>query len=251
MDCLEGMKYIRDKSVDMILCDLPYGNMIAEKWDNIIPFDDLWEQYNRIIKDDGIIALTSTQPFTTSLINSNREMFRYCWYWVKSKPNGWQHAKNKPMTKVEEICIFSKYKYGHKSQMKDKRMRYNPQGVKCIGKKKVTNVAHGKGMGARPNQVGKEYVAYTGYPSNLLEYNNVIGKKALHPTQKPVKLMEYLIKTYTKEKDIILDNCMGSGTTAIAALNTDRRFIGFELSKRYYKLSKERVLSHMKELKGM
>ena len=239
-DCLEGMKRIPDGSVDMILADLPYGTT-ACKWDEIIPFDLLWKQYERIIKDNGAIVLTASQPFTTKLIESNFKLFKYCWYWIKSKPNGWQHSKNKPMTKVEEVVVFSKAPIGHISQLGDKRMVYYPQGIKPIGKKKVTAVAHGRTMGARPNQVGKEYEAFTGFPHNVLEYPNVIGKRALHPTQKPVPLFEYLIKTYTNEGDTVLDNVMGSGTTGIACLNTNRSFIGMELDENYFNIAKERI----------
>lgn len=240
MDCIEGMKLIPDESIDMILCDLPYG-VTACKWDTIIPLDKLWEQYKRIIKFNGAIVLTASQPFTTKLISSNFDMFKYCWYWVKSKPNGWQHSKNKPMAKVEEVCVFSKAPMGHVSQLGNKRMIYNPQGVESAGKKKVISGAHGRMMGARPNQVGKEYEAYTGFPHNVLEYPNVIGKKALHPTQKPVELFEYLIKTYTFEGDIVLDNCMGSGTTAVAATLTNRKWIGFEIVPEYIEIANKRL----------
>lgn len=241
MDCLKGMKLIPDKSVDMILCDLPYGSFTALKWDKIIPFDELWEQYNRIIKDNGTIALFGSQPFTTAIISSNLAMFKYCWYWKKAKPNGWQHSKNKPMTAIEEICVFSKAPMGHVSQLGERRMRYNPQGVVSIGTKKVTAVAHGTMMGARPNQIGKEYEAFTGFPHNVLEYPNVIGKKALHPTQKPVELCEYLVKTYTNEQEIILDNCMGSGTTAVACIINNRKWIGFETESKYIEIANKRL----------
>lgn len=246
-DCLEKMKDINDKSIDMILCDLPYGDFTACKWDKIIPFDLLWEQYNRIVKDNSVIALFSSQPFTTALINSNLKDFKYCWYWKKSKPNGWQHSKNKPMTAIEEICIFSKAPMGHVSQLGNKRMRYNPQGVISIGTKKVTAVAHGNMMGARPNQVNKEYEAFTGFPHNVLEYANIIGKKALHPTQKPVELLEYLIKTYTNENELVLDNTFGSCSTGIACMNTNRNFIGIELDDKYFELSVDRVKSNLKD----
>ena len=239
-DCLELMKVIPDGSIDMILCDLPYGTT-ACKWDTVIPFEPLWEQYERVIKDNGAIVLTSSQPFTTKLIESNFKLFKYCWYWIKSKPNGWQHAKNKPMTKVEEVVVFSKAPMGHISKLGDKRMVYYPQGIKPIGKKKVTAVAHGKMMGSRPNQIGKEYESFTGFPNNVLEYPNVIGKQALHPTQKPVELFKYLIKTYTNEGETVLDNCMGSGTTAIAALNANRSFIGIEKDKEYVDIANERI----------
>ncbi len=247
-DCLELMQEIPNESVNMILCDLPYGNFTAQKWDKIIPFDKLWEQYERIITSNGVIALFGSQPFTTELISSNLKLFKYCWYWKKSKPNGWQHAKNKPMTAIEEICIFSKAPMGHVSQLGDRRMRYIPQGIESVGIKKVTAVAHGNMMGARPNQVGKEYEAFTGFPHNVLEYANVIGKKALHPTQKPVDLLEYLINTYTYEKEIVLDNTMGSGSTVIACLNTDRQYIGMELSEDYFKIASDRIELHKKEL---
>lgn len=240
-NCLEIMKDIPDKSIHMILCDLPYGNFTACKWDKIIPFDKLWEQYKRLIIDNGVIALFGSQPFTTAIIDSNKEMFKYCWYWKKAKPNGWQHAKNKPMTAIEEICIFSKAPMGHIGQLGDKRMRYNPQGIESIGTKKVTAVAHGNMMGARPNQVGREYEAFTGFPNNVLEYQNVIGKKALHPTQKPTDLLEYLINTYTYEGETILDNCMGSGSTGVACKNTGRKFIGIELDDTYFKIAEERI----------
>lgn len=245
MDCLEGMKLIPDKSIDMILCDLPYG-MTACKWDTTIPLDKLWEQYKRLIKDNGAIVLTSSQPFTTKLISSNMEMFKYCWYWLKSKPNGWQHAKNRPMSKIEEVCVFSKAPMGHKSQLGNRRMVYNPQGIKPAGKKRVRESAHGRMMGARPNQAGREYESFTGFPHNVLEYPNVIGKQALHPTQKPVALFEYLIKTYTNEGEIVLDNCMGSGTTAVAAIRTNRKFIGFELEPEYIRIANQRLEKYIR-----
>ena len=239
-DCLEVMKDIPNKSIDMILCDLPYGTT-ACKWDSIIQFELLWKQYNRLIKDNAVICLFSSQPFTTKLIASNLNMFKYCWYWKKSKPNGWQHAKNKPMTAIEEICVFSKAPMGHVSQLGDKRMKYSPQGIESVGTKKVLVSAHGRMMGPRPNQVGREYEAFTGYPHNVLEYPNVIGKQAIHPTQKPVPLLEYLIKTYTNENETVLDNCMGSGSTGVACLNTNRKFIGIEKEENYFEIAKKRI----------
>ena len=244
-DCLEKMKDIPDKSIDMILCDLPYGNFTACKWDVIIPFEPLWEQYKRIVKDKGAIVLFASQPFTTSLISSNLEMFKYCWYWKKSKPNGWQHSKNKPMTVIEELCVFSKSSIGHVRQLGDKRMQYNPQGVTSVGSKKITAVAHGAMMGARPNQIGKEYEAFTGFPHNMLDYANVTGKQAIHPTQKPIQLLEYLIKTYTIEGETVLDNCMGSGSTGVACLNTKRNFIGIEKDDKYFEIAKKRIEEHL------
>ena len=239
-DCLEKMKDIPDGSIDMILCDLPYGTT-ACKWDVIIPFEPLWEQYERVIKDNCVIVLTASQPFTTKLIESNFKLFKYCWYWAKSKPNGWQHAKNKPMTKVEEVVVFSKAPMGHASLLGYRRMRYNPQGISDNGEVTIRESNHGRTMGARPNQVGKTVKSMTGFPSNILEYPNTIGRKAVHPTQKPVALFEYLIKTYTNEGDLVLDNCMGSGTTGVACVNLNRDFIGIEKDPEYFKIAEKRI----------
>lgn len=241
-DCIgeNGMCLIEDKSVDMILCDLPYGTT-ACKWDSIIPFDKLWKQYNRIIKSNGIIALFGSEPFSTVLRMSNFLLYRYDWYWEKSKPSLYQHAKNRPMKAIETISIFSKAKWGHTSQVKN-RMIYNPQGVISSGEKTVTkNYNVGGIVGERPNQIGKKYESFTGFPRDILKFKNVIGKQAIHPTQKPVDLCEYLIKTYTNKGDLVLDNCMGSFTTAVAAINTNRNFIGFELDKGYFELGQKRL----------
>ena len=245
MDCLKGMKYIDNKSVDMILCDLPYGTT-ACKWDTIIPFEPLWERYNKIIKDNGIIALFGSEPFSTALRMSQFDLYRYDWYWVKSKAGLYQHAKNRPMKAIETISIFSKAKWGHVSQVKN-RMPYIPQGIKSSGIKIVTkNHNAGGTVGKRPNQIGKEYESFTGFPNDVLYYQNIIGKQAIHSTQKPVDLCEYLIKTYTNENELVLDNCMGSGTTAIACINTNRNYIGFELDKKYYEVANERIKQHIK-----
>ena len=246
-DCLEGMKRIPDKSVDMILCDLPYGTT-ACKWDTIIPFEPLWAEYERIIKDNGIIALFGSEPFSTTLRMSNFKLYRYDWYWEKTKAGLYQHAKNRPMKAIETISIFSKAKWGHKSQVKN-RMPYNPQGIRSIGEKTVTkNFNAGGIVGARPNQIGKKYEAFTGFPNDVLKFANITGKKAIHSTQKPAPLCEYLIKTYTDEGETVLDNCMGSGTTAIACLNTNRNFIGFELDKEYFDIANKRIEEHEQQL---
>ena len=239
-DCLERMKEIPDGSVDLILTDPPYGTT-ACKWDSIIPLELTWGELKRIIKPNGAIVMTASQPFTTILIHSNLKMFKYCWYWKKSKPNGWQHSKNRPMTAIEEVCVFSKSPTGHISQLGDRRMMYIPQGVSGAGVKTVKEVWHGRSMGARPNQIGKQYEAQTGFPNNVLEYNNVTGKKAVHPTQKPVALMEYLIKTYTNEGETVLDFTMGSGTTGVACKNLNRKFIGIEKDETYFKIAQDRI----------
>lgn len=237
-DCLEIMKDIPDKSIDMILCDLPYGTT-ACKWDVVLPFNKLWEQYNRIIKDNGAIVLFGSEPFTSNLIMSNLEMFKYNWYWNKNSASGFVNAKLKPMNTMEIISVFSK---GKTSNGNKNNMVYYPQGL--IPFNKITK---------RGNKPGKEnsfyrpstkdncnFQEWTNYPKNYLEFN--YQKNAVHPTQKPVDLCEYLIKTYTKENELVLDNCMGSGTSGVAAVNTNRDFIGIEKELKYFEIAKERIL---------
>jgi len=221
-DCLELMKYIPSGSVDMILCDLPYGTT-ACKWDRIIPFEPLWEQYWRVAKPNAAIVLTASQPFTTALISSQIDNFKYCWVWVKEKGTGHLNAKKMPMRNIEDICIFYK-----------KQCNYFPQflegkpydGMKRIGKKSDTPV-YSKNLPIREDNSGFRY------PKQTLEFN-CVGRGGLHPTQKPVALFEYLIKTYTNAGETVLDNCSGSGTTAIAAQRTGRRFICIEKDPVYY-----------------
>jgi len=238
MDCLEGMKQIPDKSIDMILCDLPYGTT-ACKWDVIIPFEPLWEQYKRIIKDNGAIVLFGSQPFTSALVMSNLKMFKYEWIWVKS-PTGFLNAKKMPMKSVEDVCVFYK-----------QLPTYNPQDLTIVNKKKTNHktkkVKSGIGLsthngGRLPNEYFQEF---SNYPRQELFFPN---DKGLHPTQKPVALLEYLIKTYTNEGETVLDNCMGSGTTAIACINTNRNYIGFELDTGYFNLANERIANHFNPL---
>jgi len=227
IDCLEGMKYIDDKSIDMILCDLPYGTT-ACKWDTIIPLDVLWREYERIIKDNGAIVLTASQPFTTMLINSNIKLFKYCWVWEKEQGVNFLMAKKQPLKVHEDICVFYK-----------KQCTYNPQ--MTMGKPYIS----GKGdSGEVTGKVKKIQTKNTGtrYPKSIIRFNR---ERGLHPTQKPVALFEYLIKTYTNESDLVLDNCMGSGTTAIACINTNRNYLGFELNKEYYEIAKNRINKHI------
>lgn len=241
-DCLELMKEVDDKSIDMILCDLPYGTT-ACKWDSVIDFNKLWQQYRRIIKDNGTILLFGSEPFSTKLKMSNFGMYRYDWYCVKSKAGLYQHAKNRPMKAIETISVFSKGKWGHKSQVKQEvRMKYNPQGVVSSGEKVVTkNHNAGGTVGERPNQIGRVYESFTGFPNDVLCFSNIIGKSAVHSTQKPVDLCEYLIKTHSDEGDIVLDNTMGSGTTGVACINTNRKFIGIELDENYFNIAQNRI----------
>ena len=239
-DCLELMKNIPDGSVDLVLTDPPYGTT-ACKWDSVIPFEPMWEQLNRIIKPNGAICLFGSEPFSSALRMSNIKHFKYDWYWKKSKPNGWQHSKNKPMSTLELISVFSKAPMGHISLLGEKRMKYNPQGAKPSTNKIISSVNHGRTMGARPNQVGIECQSYTGFPTNFLEYSNITGTKAIHPTQKPVDLLEYLIKTYTNEGETVLDFTMGSGSCGVASVNTNRNFIGIELDKGYFDIAEKRI----------
>lgn len=236
-DCLEVMKNIPNKSIDMILCDLPYGTT-ACKWDTIIPFEPLWEQYERIIKDSGAIVLTASQPFTSALIMSNIAMFRYRWIWEKEQGGNFQLAKLQPLNTVEDICVFSKAKTANGSKL---NMRYYPimtqreKPIKSGGKPSVSDLLHSNSMVA----LKKTYTET--YPKSILRFNKEHSSQRVHPTQKPVALFEYLIKTYTNENEVVLDNCMGSGTTGVACANTNRNFIGIELDEGYYKISEDRI----------
>jgi site-specific DNA-methyltransferase (adenine-specific) len=239
-DCLELMRDIPNGSIDMILADLPYGTT-ACKWDSIIPLEPLWSEYKRIIKDNGAIVLTASQPFTTKLISSNYEMFKYEWIWIKKKSNsGFAHAKNKPLKKHESILVFSLAPMGHFNLLGDKRMLYNPQGLIEINKKRNNNTFQDASFGKRPSSRNTLQM-FENYPNNLLYYDVEQKGKYIHPTQKPIELFEYLIKTYTNEGDLVLDNTAGSGTTAIACLNTNRQFIVMEKEQKYYDIILKRV----------
>lgn len=235
-DCLELLKDIRDGSVDMILCDLPYGTT-ACRWDVVIPFEPLWEQYNRIIKENGAIVLFGSEPFSTELRHSNLKMFKYDWIWRKSRTVGFLNAKNAPLKNYEVVSVFSK---GTTANGSDRRMKYFPQGLVEVNKtRKSVQQAADTVVWNRPGRA-KEYTAkFAGYPTAILKFNN--EAKQVHPTQKPVELCEYLIKTYTNEGDIVLDNCMGSGSVGVACVNTGRRFIGMELDKGYFDIAVQRI----------
>ena len=229
-DCLEVMKNIEDNSIDMILCDLPYGTT-ANKWDSIIPIDKLWEQYNRIIKDNGVIALFSQMPFGAKLIASNYKNFRYEWIWEKDTSTGFLNSNKMPLKKHENILIFYK-----------KLPTYNPQWGQG---KPYTRT--GKNYSTNYN-TRKEYVTYTvndgrRYPIDIIKINRKDTDRHLHPTQKPVELLSYLIKTYTNDGETILDNCMGSGSTGVATLEVggDRKFIGIELDDKYFDIACKRI----------
>ena len=317
-DCLEIMKEIPDSSVDMILCDLPYGFTDC-KWDSVIPFPDLWTQYRRIAKKNCVCVLFGNQPFTSSLISSNFSEFSHIWYWKKNNKAGFLHAKTQPLRNVEEISVFilnqllknnerlhedlrkyffdelqkSGWKRKDVNKLLNNRMSshyftngqqfsipsaenykklqdatgcfqrpyeeikkefsggkettsytYNPQGVRDLDKPKI-KVEHEKiNYSVYSGITPKTYIqTKTGYPTTLLEVKNVrnTGKNRFHPTQKPVALLEYLIKTYSNEGDVVLDNCMGSGSTGVACMNTGRKFIGIELDENYFNVSRNRI----------
>ena len=243
-DCLNIIKDISDKSIDLIYTDLPFGTINA-KWDNIIPFDKLWEQYERIIKDDGVISLHATQPFTTDLINSNRKLWRYNWFWEKTKNKGanFMNAKNCPIKIIEEICIFSKNKIKHVG-LKD-RLRYNPQNlIECNKEVKGDKAGTNDINFSRPSLKAKYVREFTNYPSNLLTFKHEKYDSGLHSTQKPLALCEYIIKTYTNEGDIVLDNAMGAGTIPLAALKNNRKFIGIDIEEEYYLKSLNRLFNY-------
>lgn len=233
-DCLELMNGITDKSVDMILCDLPYGQTQNEK-DICLPFDKLWEQYNRIIKDNGCIALFGQGGFYVDLVNSNRKMFRYDLVWNKDLTNGFLNAKRMPLRKHEQIAIFYK-----------KLPTYNPQFTKgkplhskgtSYKSKEHKNQNYGEFQMTDDSRAGST----DKYPTSILSFTKPHPSITVHPTQKPVELLEWLIKTYTNEGETILDNCMGSGSTGVAAVNTGRKFIGIESEQHYFEIAHSRI----------
>ena len=323
VDCLEGMKEIPDNSIDMILCDLPYGITDCE-WDSVIPLEPLWDQYKRVIKPYGNIVLFSIQPFTTQLIHSNLKDYRYSWYWKKNNVTGFANSKKQPLRHIEEIHVFTvrknnagkflkvreylqnerkktgltlneinkllnvsmashyftnesqfslptekaylklqstgffsmpyaelKHMYEEETQTTAPGIIYYPQGLKALNKPIINRCNCKNGKVYCRNSLNKKYTQqYTNYPRQLLEFDNkaINAEKRLHPTQKPVSLLEYLIKTYTLEGETVLDNCMGSGSTAIACLNTGRNFIGYELNKHYYEIAIDRINQHKNEI---
>jgi len=224
-DCLELMPLIPDKSIDMILCDLPYGTT-ACKWDHVIPFEPLWKEYKRLIKDHGAIVLTASQPFTSALVMSNLKMYRHQWIWNKNNSAGFATAKIRPFAICEDIIVFGNGKVNYYPQMEE---RGDPRTKGGYSKSENYGLAPSK---------SKSNVYY---PKNLINISNASQVDKVHPTQKPVALFEYLIKTYTNEGDLVLDNCIGSGTTAIACINTNRHFIGIEKEQKYVDIANKRI----------
>jgi site-specific DNA-methyltransferase (adenine-specific) len=231
-DCLEKMKDIPDGSIDMILCDLPYGTT-ACKWDVVIPFEPLWGQYKRIIKDRGAIALFGSQPFVSLLVSSNLSMYKYDWIWDKKKPAGFQLAKVRPMMKHEHICIFCK---GSPIYYPIRTPRTVVKKNSFQSKSESSPLAH---------HDGAERVYTDFLPKSIIEISNANQRNRFHPTQKPVPLLEYLIKTYTLEGETVLDNTMGSGSTGVACININRDFIGIEKDDKYFEIAKKRIEEHL------
>jgi DNA modification methylase len=230
-DCLELMGQIPDGSVDMILCDLPYGTT-ACKWDTVIPFEPLWAQYRRVAKRNAAIVLTASQPFTTALIASNMREFRYTWVWEKEQGVNFMLAKKQPLKVHEDVCVFYRDLPAYSPQMTAGRPYVSGKGnsgevTGC--REKVQTINDG-----------------TRYPRSIQQFGRQTG---IHPTQKPVALMEYLIRTYTNEGDMVLDNCMGSGTTGVACVNTNRKFIGIEKDPEYFKIAEQRIYNYPEWMK--
>ena len=224
------MRNIPDQSVDLVLCDLPYGTT-QNKWDSVIPLANLWDEYRRLC--GGAIVLTAAQPFTSAVVMSNLGEFKYQWVWNKSKVTGVLNAKKQPLRNHEDVLVFYR-----------QQPTYNPQGLKDCRKRTATGVSKGKSSGNYGKITATEDGTYeqtaTGYPRSVLEIPS--EGKTVHPTQKPVALMEYLIRTYTNEGDTVLDNTMGSGTTGVACMNTGRKFIGIERDPQYFQIAESRII---------
>lgn len=243
-NCLEIMDELINRGivVDAIICDPPYGTSSC-KWDSVIPFEEMWEKLNKLIKSNGAVVLFGSEPFSSKVRISNIKNFKYDWIWKKAKPTGFVHSKNMPLKDFENIMVFSKGSIGHKNLIGDKRMIYNPQGVKECKRKIKRNTKGFEGKIDRKSQVNEYIGEQTGFPKMVLEFSNVLFN-TVHPTQKPTDLLEYLIKTYTDENEIVLDFTMGSGSTGVACVNTNRRFIGIELDEKYFNISIDRIFEN-------
>jgi site-specific DNA-methyltransferase (adenine-specific) len=238
MDCLEGMKQIPDGSVDAVICDLPYGTT-SNKWDSIIPLDQLWEAYDRVCKPTAAVVLTASQPFTSMLVMSNVKNFRHEWIWIKNRGSNFANTVREPFKEHEEVVVFSKGHWTYNKQMQPRtgggadRVKY--------GFNHVTQSTNYRTFTRPQNESAPELRV----PSSWQKFNTEVGS---HPTQKPVELFRYLVRTYTNEGDTVLDNCMGSGTTAIACIKEKRHFIGFELNKDYFDKAQKRIKAEQAQL---
>lgn len=235
-DCLELMQDIPDKSIDAIICDLPYGTT-ACKWDSVIPFEPLWEQYKRIIKDNGAIVLFGSQPFTSALVMSNPKWFRHEWIWQKNRGSNFALLKWQPFKEHESVLVFSKETANYYPIMEERSESGKSRCAYTFNNKVTSETINNQTF---YNQDGERRKLDENLrnPSSIQKFNTEVG---LHPTQKPVALIEYLIKTYTNEGDIVLDNTMGSGTTGVACVNTNRSFIGIEMDDKYFEIAEKRV----------
>lgn len=232
-DCLSLLAGVQDKSVDMVCADLPYGTTSC-KWDTVIPLPPLWEHYKRVVKDNGAIVLTSAQPFTSMLISSNLKAFKYGWIYEKTNPKGFLSAKKRPLTAHENVLVFSfgtppyyPQKWKIPEHLRTKRKHATTKSVgECYGN---VNIKRWDDDGSR-------------FPTSVIGFSNRAGRHGnLHPTQKPVELIKYLISTYTNSGEVVLDNCMGSGTTGVACLETSRKFIGIEKDEKYFEIARNRI----------
>ena len=235
-DCLDLMKNIESGSIDMILCDLPYGTT-QNKWDSVLPLDLLWLEYQRAIKQSGVIVLTASQPFTSQLVMSNLKLFKYSLVWNKKIVTGFLNSKRQPLRQHEDILVFYSKQPTYNPQMHQNKLKRNFEGAEI----KPSTENYGK---------QKNYISTVkddiSYPRSIIEQTGVVNnssQKVAHPTQKPIALFEYLIKTYTNENDLVLDNCMGVGSTGVACKNIKRKFIGIELENKYYEIAKENILN--------
>lgn len=231
-DCLEEMKNIPDQSIDLVLTDPPYGNTQC-KWDSVIPFEPMWNELKRITKETGVIALHCSQPFTSSLIMSNPKMYKHEWIWLKNRGSNFANTVREPMKEHESIAVFSHGKWTYNKQMQER----TGGGKKLIGKKVSVGKSKRDGMG-EINHKDIKSLSKLRVPSSWQKFNVEVGK---HPTQKPVALLEYLVRTYTKENETVLDFTMGSGSTGVACKNLNRKFIGIEKDLKYFEISKERL----------
>lgn len=238
-DCLEVMRSIPDGSIDCVIADLPYG-MTSCPWDSVIPLPPLWDALRRVIKPNGVICLFGSEPFSTKLRVAALDIYKYDWVWKKTTPTGFVHAKNMPLKDYELISVFSGGSINHKSLVSpEKRMPYNPQGVRAVNRTvKAHRNKHGNISGIRPSHKEEYTQEYENFPRMVIKFPK---ERGFHPTQKPVPLLEYLIRTYTNPGETVLDPTMGSGSTGVAAANTGRRFIGIELDAQYFQIAQRRI----------
>lgn len=246
-ECIAAMKEIPDGSIDLVLCDLPYGTTTC-KWDNVVPFNDLWEQYSRVTKFGAAVVLFGTEPFSSYLRLSNIKDYKYDFYWQKSRPGGFVNARLKPLKDIETISVFSNASTANGAKT---NMMYNPQGLQdCnISWERPENYEGSKGVSpSRKSHALSRTITKQGYPRQVLQFANP-NKNVLHPTQKPVDLIEYLVRTYSTEGMTVLDNTMGSGTTGVACVKTNRKFIGIEMDTNYFNIAVDRIQNELNNTK--